>query len=222
MDTTGKRALPSTLPLSATLNDEELALYHEVLPSSMRAWDLRPSEYDALVANLAKTRTRRLSLKQHRRLSALMQIMFAITPRPLCFDESRAVVLRHPRTAPCGTRAAVDVMCASLEELESVAAYFQSLPHGPWLLPGVLNDFLVARAPHTRWYRELMEESEDVGASDRESEQDRSRARNLATALRTAALQAPHAIREALLQDARQSPCTAVARWGADPTVSEG
>lgn len=206
---------PRSLPLSATLGLEELKLYHEVLPFTMRNWDLTPGEYDALVTNLAGTRTRRLSMKQHRRLSALMEIQYSISPRPLMYDDASAAVLRHPRSAPGGHGVAVETMCAGLEQLEDVAAYFRSLPHGPWLLPGVLQDFLLEFEPDTWWYCELLEEAERASTASYESEADRALARTLASRLREEILQSPPRIREALLLHTLRSPCPAVSAWSA-------
>ena len=206
---------PRSLPLSATLGLEELKLYHEVLPFTIRNWDLTPGEYDALVANLAGTRTRRLSMKQHRRLSALMEIQFSISPRPLMYDDASAAVLRHPRSAPGGHGAAVETMCAGLEQLEDVAAYFRSLPHGPWLLPGVLQDFLLEFEPDTRWYCELLEEAERASTGSYVSEADRVLAKELSCRLREEMLRVPRRIREAVLLHALRSACPAVSAWGA-------
>jgi hypothetical protein len=208
-------ATTRSIPLSATLGYEELALYHETLPLFMRDWELLPHEYDALIANLSQTRTRRLSTKQHRRLSALMTILFSVSPRPIHIDGASVAVLRHPRTAPDGGQPAVDVMCTSLEGLEDVAAYFQSLPHGPWLLPGVLHDFLAQWHPRIQWYRELLEEAELMCTCVRASDADRTLARVLATKLREEALLAPRHIRDGLLRDALNSPHPSVCAWGA-------
>jgi len=213
-------AVPRALPLSATLSLEELKLYHEVLPLTMQNWELHPNEYDALVANLTRTRTRRLSMKQHRRLSALMEIQFSVSPRPLMYDDASAAVLRHPRTAPSGRGRAVDVMCAGLEALEAVATYFRSLPHGPWLLPGVVQDFLLEFEPDTWWYCELMEEAENASTAAWASDADRALACDLSSALRGETLQAPRHIREALLLHALRSQHPAVAAWGARAIAS--
>lgn len=207
---------PRSLPLSTTLDHEELRLYHEVLPFTMQNWDLHDAEYDALVANLASTRTRRLSMKQHRRLSALMEIQFSVSPRPLMYDDASASVLRHPRSAPGGNGTAVDVMCAGLEQLEDVAAYFRTLPHGPWLLPGILQDFLLEFEPDIRWYCELLEEAERASTASYLSEADHVLARRLSCRLRAEALRAPRRIREAVLIHALRSPCPAVSAWGAE------
>lgn len=204
---------PRALPLSATLGHEELSLYHEVLPYTMRHWELQPAEYDALVGNLSRTRTRRLSTKQHRRLSALMEIQFSISPRPLMYDDASAAVLRHPRSAPGGASAAVDVMCAGLGPLEAVAAYFRSLPHGPWLLPGVLQDLLLQFASETWWYCELMQEAERASTASWASDADRALAGSLSRRLRDEVLCAPRRIRESVLAHAARSPYAGVAAW---------
>mgnify|MGYP001168708241 CR=1 FL=1 len=208
------RAMPLPRPFSATLCYEELALYHETVPLSMDNWSLHPHEYDALVANLTRTRTRRLSMRQHRRLSALMTICFAVTPRPLCVDDASAGVLRHPRTAPDGTHSAVDAMCVSLEGLEAVATYFASLPHGPWFLPNVMQDFLAQWHPNTTWFRELLEETEQMSTAAWASAADRALAMELATKLRHEACTAPQPIRDALVRDALNSAHVAVSDWG--------
>lgn len=206
---------PRPLPLSATFGLEELKLYHEVLPFTMRNWDLTPGEYDALVTNLAGTRTRRLSMKQHRRLSALMEIQFSISPRPLMYDDASAAVLRHPHSAPGGNGPAVEVMCTGLEQLEEVAAYFRSLPHGPWMLPGVLQDFLLEFAPDTWWCCELLEEAERASTASYRSEADRMLARDLSVRLRDEVLRSPRRIREAVLVHALRSPSPDVSVWSA-------
>lgn len=216
------RAMPSPRPLSATLSYEELSLYHETLPLSMRDWDLQSHEYDALIANLPSTRTRRLSLTQHRRLSALMTILFTVTPRPLCADDASAAVLRHPRTAPDGTRSAVETMCASLEGLEAVAAFFATLPHGPWFLPNVMQDFLAEWHPDTTWFRELHEEAERMTSAHWASPADRALAVELATKLRHEALRAPRRIRDALVRDALNSAHPAVSDWGVESLTGAG
>lgn len=206
--------MPSPHPLSATLSHEELSLYHETLPLSMRDWDLQSHEYDALLSNLPNTRTRRLSMTQHRRLSALMTILFTVTPRPLCADDASAAVLRHPRTAPDGTHSAVDAMCAGLQGLEAVAAYFATLPHGPWFLPNVMQDFLAEWHPNITWFRELHEEAEEMSSAHWPSPADRALAVALVTKLRDEALRAPRRIRDALVRDALNSAHASVSDWG--------
>lgn len=207
--------MPLPRPFSATLSHEELALYHETLPLSMRNWALQPHEYDALVANLTRTRTRRLSMRQHRRLSALMTICFAVTPRPLCVDDASAAVLRHPRTAPDGTRSAVDAMCASLEGLEAVATYFASLPHGPWFLPNVMQDFLAESHPDTIWFRELLDEADEMSAAGWVSAADQELAMELVNKLCHEVVRAPRHIRDALWRDALNSTRADVRDWSA-------
>lgn len=207
---------PGPLPLSATMSDEERDHFHETIPLMVSAWGVSRREYDALVGNLDMTNFGRLSMKQHRRLSALIEIAQKLPPTPICYDDASADVLRHPLTAPCGTRPALDVMCTGLDELEAVASYFKTLPHGPWLLPGILHDFLEAWQPDTRWYIELMEEAESMGTQARYSLEDPGLARTLSEKLREVAASAPASVRTDLLRCALASRSGVIFKWAAD------
>ena len=182
-------SMPHPLPLSATMGNEELALYHETIPLTVSGWDVSPAQYDALIANLDRTRCERLSMKQHRRLSAIIQIAQKLSPAPLFYDDASAAVLLHPGTAPCGSRRAIDVMCSGLEGLEAVAQHFHALPHGPWLLPNVLHHFVEAWWPHTRWYLELLEDAERMSMDRRTGPAERALARRLGRVLPAEAFQ---------------------------------
>ncbi len=206
-------SMPHPLPLSATMGNEELALYHETIPLTVSGWDVSPAQYDALIANLDRTRCERLSMKQHRRLSAIIQIAQKLSPAPLFYDDASAAVLLHPGTAPCGSRRAIDVMCSGLEGLEAVAQHFHALPHGPWLLPNVLHHFVEAWWPHTRWYLELLEDAERMGMDRRTGPAERALARRLGRVLRAEAMRVPVEIRQGLLRDAAQSYLPGVSRW---------
>lgn len=205
--------MPDRVTHSTEYELEDLAMFHEDIPQVVRDWGVCAPEYNALLANLPLTHTHRLSTKQHRRLSALMDIWFSVTPRPLYPHDACGAVLQHPRSAPDGVGRALDVMCGSLEGLEAVAEYFQSLSHGPCLLPGVLQDLLLASEPSARWYRELLEDSERTCTWELAGPQDRALAEALGATLRAEALCAPQAIRATILRDALQSPRPSIRAW---------
>lgn len=207
-------AMPDRVPHSAEYALADLAMFHEDIPQVVSDWGVRAPEYNALLANLPLTHTHRLSTKQHRRLSALMDIWFSVTPRPIEPHNACGAVLQHPRSAPNGDGRALDVMCASLEGLEAVAEYFQSLSHGPCLLPGMLQDLLLTSEPCPRWYRELLEEAERMCTWELAGPEGRALADGLGATLRAEALCAPQAIRATILRDALQSTCPSISAWG--------
>lgn len=202
-----------SLPFSATLTDSQLWEIHDSIPGALREWDLRPDQYKSLVANLPMTDAHRLSRKQHRRLSALIEVFRATSPHPLYCDGGRSHVLRHPRTAPCGTRCALDLMCSGLEGLEAMAAYVPTLPHGLWLLPDVLQVFLQFRYPDVGWFRELLEVAAESWWSEFGPVEDRLRDRDLVMKLLDEVLLAPSEVREDLLQELQESANPFLSEW---------
>ncbi len=206
--------MPDRIPHTVEESLESLEMYHEHIQRVVCDWGVLDDEYHALLANLPLTHSNRLSFKQHRRLSALSDIWFSLTPPPLEPNHFCAAVLQLPRSAPDGVGRALDVMCASLEGLEAVAEYFQSLSYGPCLLPGMLQDLLLTYEHSPRWYRELLEEAEQICTWELAGREGRALAEGLGATLRAEALRAPQGIRATILRDALQSPRPSISAWG--------
>lgn len=204
---------------------EELDLYLEVIPRTVRkSWHLSRAQADALLGDLHEGMTMPLTAAQHGRLTALLTIHHALTPRPLMHGRGFGAVLHHPRTAPDGTRAAISALCEDQSALDRVAAFIHNLPHGPLLLPGVLTDLVASGTYRPELVADLFAEARvlcDDPLPTWRDPADRAEARSLVALLEAAVRDAPCAVRRQVLTAMACEAEPGTAAWALQELATE-